>query len=444
MILIAKKYASPAFAAVLLALILTGCKQSAGGGTEGASSSKSGGGDAKKQAASGKSVSGSAGSTADTEGKPDRSSEGGAQPNDVVRISAEDQRRGGVQTDYVLVQRVPRSLSVAGQVAMDELHTSHVGTIADGRITAVNVLPGAMVHRGQVLGSLHSHSVHETVGALVQAFAAVDRQHGAVTFARQARDRYNHLYSIQAASLEESQRANQDLLQAEQMLVDAQANVRMEREHLSELLQVSPESLTPDHLYDRELIPIRAPIDGVIVARNITVGQVVELGFNAFDITNLATVWVTAAVNQQDLALIHTGALTEILDSASPDVVSAGRVTMLGNTLDTDTRTAPVRIVVPNPGTRLRPGMFVSAQIAEPSTRESVFIPEDALQDINGLQVVFVSSDGQSFQARTVNLGTRSQRKVEVVSGLRPGDRIVVNGAFMVKAEMLKGTMGGG
>jgi hypothetical protein len=162
MILIAKKYASPAFAAVLLALILTGCKQSAGGGTEGASSSKSGGGDAKKQAASGKSVSGSAGSTADTEGKPDRSSEGGAQPNDVVRISAEDQRRGGVQTDYVLVQRVPRSLSVAGQVAMDELHTSHVGTIADGRITAVNVLPGAMVHRGQVLGSLHSHSVHES------------------------------------------------------------------------------------------------------------------------------------------------------------------------------------------------------------------------------------------------------------------------------------------
>ena len=228
------------------------------------------------------------------------------------------------------------------------------------------------------------------------------------------------------------------------MLVDAQADVRMEREHLSELLQVAPESLTPGNLYDRELVPIRSPIEGVVVASNISVGQVVELGFNAFDITNLSTVWVTASVNQQDLDLIRTGATAEILDSASPDSVSAGRVTMLGDTLDPKTRTTPVRIVVPNPGTRLRPGMFVSAHIAEPATHDALFVPEDALQDINGLQVVFVTPDGQNFQARTVNLGTRSQGKVEVVSGLRPGDRVVVNGAFMVKGEMLKGTMGGG
>lgn len=444
MILPTNKYFSRSMAALLLTLMLTGCKQSTGSGTPGASGSESVGGQSKKKGDSGKSGSGSAGTSANADGMPDKSSEGGAQPNDVVRIAPEDQRRAGVQTDYVLVQRVPRSLTVAGQVAMDEQHTSHVGTISDGRITAVNVLSGAMVHRGQVLGSLHSHAVHETVGALVQAFAAVNRQRGAVTFARQARERYSHLYSIQAASLEESQRANQELQQAEQMLVDAQANVRMEREHLSELLQVSPESLTPDNLYDKELIPIRSPIDGVVVARNISVGQVVELGFNAFDITNLSTVWVTASVNQQDLALIHAGATAEILDSASSDSVSAGRVTMLGDTLDPQTRTAPVRIFVPNPGTRLRPGMFVSAHIAEPATRDALFVPEDALQDINGLQVVFVSPDGQSFQARTVNLGTRSQGKVEVVSGLRPSDRIVVNGAFMVKAEMLKGTMGGG
>ena len=444
MILISNRYCRCTLAGLLLALILTGCKQSTGVGKPGASSSKSGGADSKKKGDSGKPNSGSSSSAVNTEGQPDKSSEGGAQPNDFVKIPSDDQRLAGVQTDYVLIQRVPRSLSVAGQVAMDEQHTSHVGTISDGRITAVNVLPGAMVHRGQVLGSLHSHAVHETVGALVQAFAAVNRQRGAVTFATQARDRYNHLYSIEAASLEESQRASQDLLQANQMLVDAQANVRMEREHLSELLQVPPESLTPANLYDKELIPIRSPIDGVVVARNISVGQVVDLGFNAFDITNLSTVWVTASVNQQDLALIHAGATAEILDSASPNTVASGRVTMLGDTLDPETRTAPVRIVVPNPGTRLRPGMFVSAHISEPATRDALLVPEDALQDINGLQVVFVTSDGQSFQARTVNVGTRSQGKIEVVSGLRPGDRIVVNGSFMVKAEMLKGTMGSG
>lgn len=344
----------------------------------------------------------------------------------------------------MLVQRTPRTLSVAGQVALDEQHTSHLGTIADGRITAVNVLAGAAVRKGQVLGSLHSHTVHETVGALVQAYAEADRQRGAVSFAKQAQTRYHHLYSIQAASLEESQRSDQEVLQAQKMLVDAEANVHMEREHLSELLQVSPESLNPSNLYDRELIPIRSPMDGVVISRNISVGQVVDTGFVAFDLSNLSTIWVTAALNQQDLSLIHTGAAADVVTAGFPDQVFHGRVAMIGNTLDPETRTIPVRVVVPNPATRLRPGMFTSTHIAEPATQDSVFVPEDALQNINGMPVVFVTADGTTFQARTVNVGTRSMGKAEIVDGLKPGERIVVNGAFMVKSEMLKGTMGDG
>ena len=402
----------------------------------------------KKQgdsASPGKSSSDKSGSSASsTQDQPDKSAKGGAQANDIVKIPAEDQQRAGIQLAYVLVQRTPRTLSVAGQVALDEQHTSHLGTIADGRITQVNVLPGAAVRRGQVLGSLHSHMVHETVGALVQAYAAVDRQRGAVIFAKQAQERYHHLYSIQAASLEESQRSDQEVLQAQKMLVDAEANVHMEREHLSELLQVSPESLNPGNLYDRELIPIRSPIDGVVITRNISVGQVVDTGFVAFDISNLSTVWVTAAVNQQDLSLVRKGAAADVVTSGFPDQVFHGRVAMLGDTLDPESRTIPVRVVVPNPGTKLRPGMFASAHIAEPATRDAVFVPEDALQNINGMPVVFVTTDGVTFQARTVNVGTRSMGKAEIVDGLRPGDRIVVNGAFMVKSEMLKGTMGDG
>lgn len=383
-------------------------------------------------------------SASSTQDQPDKSAKGGAQANDVVRIPLQDQQRAGIQTAFVLVQRTPRTLSVVGQVALDEQHTSHLGTIADGRITAVNVLPGVPVRRGQVLGSLHSHMVHETVGALVQAYAEADRQRGAVSFAKQAQARYHHLYSIQAASLEESQRSDQEVLQAQKMLVDAEANVHMEREHLSELLQVSPESLNPGNLYDRELIPIRSPIDGVVIARNVSVGQVVDTGFVAFDISNLSTIWVTAAVNQQDLSLIHPGAAADVVTAGFPDQVFHGRVAMIGDTLDPETRTIPVRVVVPNPAVKLRPGMFASAHIAEPATRDAVFVPEDALQNINGMPVVFVTPDGITFQARTVTVGTRSTGRAEIMDGLKPGDRIVVNGAFMVKSEMLKGTMGDG
>ena len=411
---------------LMLACLLTGCSKKKADADGSGSSDKS---------------SSSASSTQD---QPDKSAKGGAQANDIVKIPVQDQQRAGVQTAFVLVQRTPRTLSVAGQVALDEQHTSHLGTIADGRITAVNVLPGTPVRRGQVLGSLHSHMVHETVGALVQAYAEADRQRGAVNFAKQAQVRYHHLYSIQAASLEESQRSDQEVLQAQKMLVDAEANIRMEREHLSELLQVSPESLNPGNLYDRELIPIRSPIDGVVIARNISVGQVVDTGFVAFDISNLSTIWVTAAVNQQDLSLIHQGAAAEVVTAGFPDQVFHGRVAMIGDTLDPETRTIPVRIVAPNPATKLRPGMFASAHIAEPETRDAVFVPEDALQNINGMPVVFVTSDGVAFQARTVNIGTRSMGKAEIVEGLKPGDRLVVSGAFIVKSEMLKGKMGDG
>jgi cobalt-zinc-cadmium efflux system membrane fusion protein len=417
--------------ALLFAFFVAGCskKKDAGGSSKEAGQEKGGSGST---------------SSSSSAGEADKSSKGGAQGNDVVKIAAEDQQRAGIQIAPVLVQQVARLLSAAGQVGMDEQHTSHLGTVADGRITAVDVLPGAQVRRGQTLGTLHSHMVHETVGALVQAYAETDRQRGAVAFARQAQDRYHHLHSIEAASLEESQRSDQELLQAQKMLVDAEANVHMEREHLSELLQVSPASLTPTNLYDRELIPIRSPIDGVVIARNVTVGQVVQTGFEAFVVSNLSTVWVTAAVNEQDISLVHVGVPVDVVTQGFPDRVFKGRVAMIGNSLDLQTRTTPVRIVVPNPGSLLRTGMFASAHIEEPRTRQAIFVPEDALQDINGMKVVFATRDGITFQARTVTLGTRSMGKAEVTEGLSPDDRIVVMGAFMVKSEMLKGTMGEG
>jgi RND family efflux transporter MFP subunit len=134
----------------------------------------------------------------------------------------------------------------------------------------------------------------------------------------------------------------------------------------------------------------------------------------------------------------------EVVSQGYPDRIFHGRVEMIGDQLDPQTRTVPVRIVLPNPDVLLRPGMFASARIAESQTQQALFVPEDALQDINGMRVVFSTSDGTTFRARTVNVGTRSQGKVEIIDGLNPQDRVVVKGAFMVKSEMLKGTMGEG
>ncbi len=426
--------------ALLCLLLLAGCKgKQSDAGASGQKSKTSG----SDTAGGGADTSGKAGGGSG-DGGSGAGESGAGVPVGTVKIAPENLGKAGIRIAAVEVRSVPRQLAVAGQVMMDEKHTDHIGVLAEGQIERVLVLPGDNVRVGQTLALMHSHMVHETEGALTQAYAAVDRQASAVRFAEVNRDRYQHLLQLQVASQEEAQRAEQELKQAQKDLADAQASVHMEREHLSELLQVAPSSLTPGHLYDKELIPIRAVTAGSVVQREVTPGQVLTLGSEAFVVSNLATVWVSAAVNEKDLSGVHRGARATVTTQGYPDTDFHGTVLMLGDQLDPQTRTVPVRVQVPNPGTRLRPGMFATVLIDEPATRTAVFVPEPALQDVNGLRVVFVTADGFTFQVRAVKLGLHSQGAVEITEGLAPGERIVVDGAFMVKGELLKGSVGEG
>lgn len=365
-------------------------------------------------------------------------------PVGTVHIDPADLARAGIRVATVTLQQMPQQLTVAGQVAMDERHTDRIGARAEGVVERVLVLPGDAVRAGQLLALLHSHSVHETAGALAQAYAAVERQTSAVQFAQLNRERYQRLLALQVASQEEAQRAGQELQQAQQQLADADASVHMEREHLSELLQVPPGTITPQTLYRQELVPIRAEGGGVVVERNVTPGQVLTTGQTAFTVSNLSTVWVMAAVNEKDLANVRRGDAVHVTTQGLGHTVLHGTVAMLGDTVDPQTRTLPVRIVVQNIGTSLRPGMFATAAIDEGATRQALFVPEGAVQDVNGFKAVFVATGNSDFSVRAVRLGEHKGDMVEVLEGLSAADRIVVDGAFMVKGELLKGSVGEG
>ena len=434
----------------LLLTVLTGCKGGDSASPKPGGSGSSSSGQKNKTSGSDQSSAG-----ADSTGKSGGKSEGGSgdaagsgsdasAPTDTVKIDPNDQAKAGIRIVPVQVRTVPRTLSVAGQVAMDEKQTEHLGAYADGQIERVLVSVGDTVRAGQTLSLMHSHTVHETQGSLMQAFAAVTRQESGVRFAQENRDRYQHLLQLQVASQEEAQRAEQQLRQAQQDLADAQANVHMEREHLSDLLQINPEVLTPQTVYKYELIPVRAVKGGTVVQREVTPGQVVNLGDEQFVVSNLSAVWVTASVNEKDLPFVHVGARVHVTTQGYGDTSFPGKVQVLGAQLDPQTRTVPVRVQVPNPGTKLRPGMFTTANIDEPATRNSIYVPDAALQDVNGFRVVFATQDGTSFQVRAVKLGAHSEGLVEVIEGLKPGDHIVVDGAFMVKGELLKGSVGEG
>ena len=409
-------------AAALLAGMAVGCSSGADAGSakpssEASSSSKGGGaGDDKGKQRSG--------------------------PQDTVQVSAEEQKTAGIRVVEVEPRSVARTLTVPGQVMMNEQRTAHVAPYSDGRVMDVLKVQGDMVRRGDVLARLHSHSVHETVGALAQDFANVTRQTAAVTYAQEKRDRYAHLYEIQAASLEQKQGSEQELVEAKTDLHNAQAAVTMEREHLGDLLQVPPESLTQSNLYAHELVPITSPIAGTVVVRSVTPGMVLEPGNEVFTVSDLSEVWVLAAVNEADLSHVRVGQKVEVRTGAWPRDSFPGTVTLIGSSLDPQTRTVQVRATLRNPGNRLKPQMYATVMVEEAETRQAIFVPEDALQEMNGVQVAFVTPDGTHFTPHALKVLPPVNGQVEVTDGLRPGDHVAVAGAFVLKSDLLKATIG--
>lgn len=399
---------------------------------------------------SGSSSAGSGDSSKPTsEAAKDKNNQEGAQQGNekqaggaTIKVDAQQQRNAGIRVEPVLQTDVARTLTAPAQVLMDEDRTAHVSPLVEGRVTAVMSKPGDVVSRGTALALIHSHIVHETIGALEQAMADAQRREAAVTFQQQRADRYAHLYAIQAASLEESQRSQQDLLQARNDLTNSQVMVHTEREHLADLLQVPPSSLNAGNLGAQEEVPIRASIAGTVITRSVTPGQVLEPGMEAYTISDLNTVWVVASIGEDNLSHVRRGNLVHVRSDAWPGESFTGRVTLVGSVLDPATRTVQVRATVPNPAGRLRPSMFTIAEIAGGDTRKAIFVPEEALQDVNGVAVAFVTVDGTHFTSEAVKTARPVNHQVEVLDGLKPGDRIAVAGAFILKSELLKGTIG--
>jgi RND family efflux transporter MFP subunit len=183
-------------------------------------------------------------------------------------------------------------------------------------------------------------------------------------------------------------------------------------------------------------------MDGLVIDRKITVGTVLEPGQEAFTLSDLTTVWMTAAVNEADLAKVRVGLPVIVRTPAYPHQAFPGRITYIAAQLDAQTRTLPARVLIPNRARKLHPGMFAEAEIEQHSVRQTLFIPEQALQDLNGGSVVFRQKDTGAFQPQPVTIADRSHGQAEISAGLKDGDVIVTRGSFVIKSELLKNRVG--
>lgn len=188
-------------------------------------------------------------------------------------------------------------------------------------------------------------------------------------------------------------------------------------------------------------IALTAPVAGTITKRDVNQGEVVEANKELMRVTNLLSVWAIAQVYEKDLALVRNGSGASVTTDAYPDKLFRGHVTYIDPNIDQATRTAQVRVELDNPGQILKIGMYVNVAFGSMGTAERTMptIPKSAVQDMNNKQVVFFATDKPNvFIVKQVRLGKENNGQFTVIEGLNVGDRVVTEGSFLLRAELLK------
>ncbi|MEZ5363415.1 MAG: efflux RND transporter periplasmic adaptor subunit [Bryobacterales bacterium] len=357
-----------------------------------------------------------------------------------VHLSAEAARDAGVKLAVVEEAEIADSIEVAGRVTLDEDRTARVGSFADGVVTQCCKSVGTYVRKGETLAEVHSHQTHEIVAEFLTAKADLAGKESQLQYAQQAHDRAAKLLDLKAGSLQEVQRTQTEVQAARTGVTAAKAAIERARAHLEfyglDADQISKPGEEPH-------IDIRAPSSGTIVERSVKLGDVVSATTAMYIISDLSHVWVIAQVPEQYLALMRSGMEVEVRTRAFPDRGFRGRVTQVSTELDPDTKTVQVRCSVPNPNGDLKTGMYATVRLESETKTAMLTVPEAAIQRIDDEPVIFVSTGPGQFEVRSVREGRRLDDRVEIVNGLRPGDEIAVEGAFVLKSELLKAELRG-
>lgn len=353
------------------------------------------------------------------------------------------EQRGIVETATVEQVNEPEMLHFPGKIVLPDNETWRVGVLSSGRVELVYANLGDYVRKGSVLARIHSHDVHESRAAYAMAKAEETRATAAAALAQVNFDRMQRLQNLKAASVEQVEQVRQELVNAKTTLANAKTDVLRNRVHLEENLGIPADAPIDGGDTASELIPIVAPASGYILQKNVTPGTTIGPGTDVFVIGDLKRLWMLASVGQESIAKIRVGQSAAISLPGVTDASFAGTVTNLGQEFDPTTRRLQIRIQLDESSPLLHPEMLANAQVAVGAGHPALLVDAAAVQQINGLDAVFVRVAQDRFEMRPIRAGDSLRGKLSVVEGLHPGEQVVTRGAFLLKSQMLRSAMQG-
>lgn len=342
-----------------------------------------------------------------------------------LTLTSEEAERAGVKIEAAKAQALGETVVVTATIYPDQDRLVRVSPRIEGRILSAPAKLGDKVRAGQTLATMDSVGVGETHAAWTQAQADL----------RIAEADFKRAESLNAEEII----PRKDFLRAQSDRDKAAAALRASADRLR-LLGGTPGASGSSV----SSFAVTSPLAGTVIEKKVTLGELATPSEPMFTVADLGRVWIQAALPEAALAKVRVGASAKVTVPAYPGETFAGKVGHIGAMLDKDTRTVAARIEVPNADGRLKPEMFATAMIeAVGEKREAIALPDAAIVLLEGKPTIFVFEQG-AYEAREVEPGERIAGRTVLKSGVKPGDQVVTEGAYALKARKLKSQLGHG
>lgn len=364
--------------------------------------------------------------------KPATAETAEAVEKDQIHLTPEQVATAKITTAPAQVRSESAALRATGEVEPPEDGVARIGPKVAGRIVKLLKGVGAPVKRGELLAMIDSPDLGRAKADYIatSAIAQVNKEAAA---------RERALFDKKISSEKDWRQAEADATKAR-----AEQDAAEVRLHTLGISDAQLAKLDPrEHL--AASFSVTSPIDGVVVERSVTLGQLAQPQETMFVVMDLRNVWVLADVYEHDLGQVAVGQKVVAHVPAWKDRTFEGTVATIGSVIERKSRAVKIRVVLPNPDGALKPGMFATVEIAGTAAgtpRSGVYVPAGAVQRDGTHTLVFVSKAPGAYEPRRVELGQVGHDWVEIQRGVSDGEQVAVTGSFALKSELKKDELG--
>lgn len=363
--------------------------------------------------------------------------------SNVVKLSPDSMKQIAVKTITIVPKVAHDDIFTTGQIQPDDNRVFHINSLAPGRVIDDRAILGDMIKQGQVLAIIENLEVAKIYADFIRRFHENDVE------IKDAETRFE----LTKSNLVRTQQLYDESIAPQKALIQAQTEFTLAKRAVEGLREKSTHieeearsllaayGVTLHNIRSEKLqttSPIVSPRGGVITKKIITVGDVVAVQQTLYEVADLSQVWLDITIYDKDLPRVKEGQLATFVSDSLPEKSFSGPITYIRPSTSDNSRTFLARIALKNPRLLLKPGMFGKVTIQEMALGGQIFVPAEAVQNYGKENFVFLDLGGSRYQKQLITLGKKTEGGFVVDSGLSPGQRVVTQGAFNLKAIVLK------